>query len=49
MKRIRLDRTIPKERRIVSDAQYEIIDLDFESINDKVRIFNYLMVMYLHF
>ena len=33
-KRIRLDRTIPRERRVISDTQYEIIDLDFESIND---------------
>ena len=47
-KRIRLDRTIPKQRRVVSDAQYEIIDLNFEDINDQVRIFNYLMVTHLH-
>ena len=48
-KRIRLDRTIPRERRVISNAQYEIIDLDFESINDPVRIFNYLMVINLLF
>ena len=41
-KRIRLDRTIPRERRVFFDAQYEIIDLDFESINDTSRDFQLL-------
>ena len=39
MKRIRLDRTIPKQRRVTSDAQYEIIDLNFEDINDSSKDF----------
>ena len=42
MKRIRLDRTIPKQRRITSGAQYEIIDLDFEDINDQSKDFQLL-------
>ena len=42
MKRIRLDRTIPKERRATSGAQYEIIDLDFEDINDQSKDFQLL-------
>lgn len=31
-KRVRLDRTMPIEKRISSDKQYEIIDLDFNNI-----------------